>query len=253
MITLLRTAYDWLWHVWLWLLAGLKTAGDPHAAAMALYFINGHIRLENIAPHVKRGVYRFKNVMVRQFYEDGYCLWVDRQYQELECWGDGVQDCWEKCPKCKGTGVYRRVDFHRFYFNIGGQNFCWHQPDDKVDWDIHLPDNPPLVNVASPHIPQRELSARELTYYGYVCWWYLWRRAAAPRLRLFDWLRYLSRWHSKWTRGRYWLGVCYVQTRDAARLSWPTVPDWGLYRMSDWRSFDWIVLRRLGHERWSVQ
>lgn len=238
---------DWLRHVWLWLLAWAKTDGDASAAAAALYRLNGHIH-DNVSPAVKRGVYRFKNVMVGQLYADGYCVRVDVQQQPLECWGIGGNPCGSGCAKCGGSGVYRTVILYRFYFMVGGEGYCWHQPDDRVDWVVDMATDSDAY-VPTKRGDPRPLTDRELTYYGYVCWWYLWRRGAAPRLKLFDLLRVI-RGNQGGVRGRYALGLCHVKGKSGERLSFPAFPEWGLYEGHMWRRYEWLIWHRLPGTKW---
>lgn len=39
---------------------------------------------------------------------------------------EGVRIRWEQCPKCNGTGIYRRRWLYLHVFDIDGQRFCFH-------------------------------------------------------------------------------------------------------------------------------
>lgn len=124
-------------------IAWLKHDNADAIAAKALFHLNRGAK-DNI--HSKT-IYALKNLVIRHFYERGFCTSVTASKQDLICFrcgGDGIDpeggwifgDSNHECERCGGSGIYNTVYLYDFTFDIGGQRYQWHQPQALVNWPV---------------------------------------------------------------------------------------------------------------------
>jgi hypothetical protein len=94
-------------------------------------------------------IYDLKSAVVELLYRRGYCTDCYEhtiQLPERECFGCNGTGTWasyssddeESCRRCNGTGIYKKATervFVCFKFGVDGTDYCWHQPEDFVNFD----------------------------------------------------------------------------------------------------------------------
>ena len=156
--------------------AWLKHDNADAIAAKALFHLNRGAK-GNI--HSKT-IYALKNLVIRHFYERGFCTSVTASKQDLICFrcgGDGEDpEGWEwagrtECERCGGSGIYNTVYLYDFTFDIGGQRYQWHQPQELVNWPVATTSDELLEYKGAQHsefLPDIALSHYLVTLYAYL-------------------------------------------------------------------------------------
>jgi len=115
--------------------AWLKHDNADAIAAKALFHLNRGAK-ENIH---RDTIYSLKTVVIKNFYDKGFCTSVQAAKQDLHCFacegsGEGYDE--EYCERCSGSGIYSTHYLYTFTFNIAGQRYQWHQPQSLVTWHV---------------------------------------------------------------------------------------------------------------------
>jgi hypothetical protein len=111
-----------------------------------LFNLNRYAKHESCSDQNRDDIYDLKTELVALLYRHGYCTECYLHTSELaakSCWSCDGTGTWEsdwgdysdKCWKCNGSGVYlnaKTLTFVCFRFNVAGQTYCWHQPEDLV-------------------------------------------------------------------------------------------------------------------------
>ncbi len=100
---------------------------------------------------------------------------------------DEKDDEWEddlyngKCPRCGGTGIYRIDRYYSLRFMINGQPYSWHQPEDKVFYDISITE--PEIEMGGSLAKPIEVPRRCLSQYKALLSWVIseWNLSQTPR------------------------------------------------------------------------
>lgn len=103
-------------------------------AASAMQQLNSHARRRDSGQ-----IYPLKSQLVKLFYEQGYCQRLTVQEQVLKCharwhWYSPEFEDDHLCPRCGGSGIYKRHYLFLFHFVINGHAFGWHQPVALCPW-----------------------------------------------------------------------------------------------------------------------
>lgn len=130
-----------------------------YAAAEAMWTLNHQAK-----KGWRRGaIYGLKTLLIRALYERFGAV-VTEHVQTQRCWGTSWGGCYDDCPKCDGTGVYRTNRLYHFEFRIGDVPFRWHQPRSLVDWPVEVAGDPVKYEERSGwlygHVPEAELRER---------------------------------------------------------------------------------------------
>jgi len=238
---LIKSQIEWFTAAALWLRCLFSSRfGSLPAVIEPAILLNIHAR-NGAERHEKEAIYLLKNHLVRVLYERGYCVAASHAVQEQECWGTWNYDCGPHCPKCGGTGIYRTYELIRFTFVVNGQRFTWHQPAGLVDWPVEFTkDEWGTYETDESKSDRRPFGDDEKGLHTavYKVWWALFRYGSAPKLPLFNHLRF---WH--WKSGDFYypnseewfflgasLGHEWWQDNSVWKLYWPRVPDWRLLR-----------------------
>lgn len=176
----------------------LQASNPAHLAARAMWRLNRYARQYN---YRRYAIYALKRRLVELWYHDGRARAVSAQIQTMYCWGcQGSGEYWDGdiCHKCWGSGVYREHTLYRFIFDVAGRRYIWHQPEDLVEFDVQLLDEPP--GSYRPPLPDNEdvwMPRPEVIFWQMVLCSYLEARTgewmmASPTLR--DALAHDVRW-----------------------------------------------------------
>ena len=96
----------------------------------------------NRSPGVEKDVVPGTEQVITSFHHmDWYCLKVIPQEQTLYCHSCGGSGKWytgDRCPRCTGTGIYRKNILYEFTFEVADKYYVWHQPRIMVDWEVKL-------------------------------------------------------------------------------------------------------------------
>lgn len=109
-------------------------------ACEALYELNHFAKITNRA--TKKEIYSVKNDVIKLLYVSGHCTQCylhTMRGADRPCWGcNGTGfKMWsdKECYRCGGTGIFQKGETLKlvcFHFVVNDQNYCWHQPSDKV-------------------------------------------------------------------------------------------------------------------------
>lgn len=112
-----------------------------------MFNLNRYTKHSECSKQNKEEIYYLKNKFIKFLYDNHYCISVKenidkKYYPELKCkycYGCG-------CEKCEDTGIYRvakneEIKYYCFYFSINNVLYCWHQPQQYVDFDVELSTN----------------------------------------------------------------------------------------------------------------
>lgn len=95
----------------------------------------------------KHDIYRLKDLLIAWLYKNNYCVSVVEQTQILPCtsfyhiYGGDWDDTQEEeifgeeryqCPKCGGSGIYRRTELYTYSFVMDRLTWGWHQPSSQA-------------------------------------------------------------------------------------------------------------------------
>jgi hypothetical protein len=111
-----------------------------------LFNLNRYVKHGSCSGPHREAIYDLKNEMVKLLYTHGYstdCFEHHHNLPEQECFGcdgTGAFDLYDldPCRRCNGTGIYRKgstLTFVCFRFDVGGRSYCWHQPDELVNFE----------------------------------------------------------------------------------------------------------------------
>jgi hypothetical protein len=123
---------------------GSWTSALPDACEV-LFNLNRHAKHDSCSDANRADIYDLKSEMVRLLYQHGYCTECFEHYHDLPeklcfgCYGTGTDHNWESCRRCNGSGVFKQattVMFVCFRFVVGGKSYCWHQPEDAVNFQF---------------------------------------------------------------------------------------------------------------------
>lgn len=103
------------------------------AACEALWILNRAVKRSR----VRGNVYALKDRMIPALMKRLPCT-VQRQVRVFECWGEWEYGCGPDCSRCGGSGVWRRLYYVLFAFEIGGRTFAWHRPEHLVDFPVEI-------------------------------------------------------------------------------------------------------------------
>lgn len=116
------------------------------SAARALFNLSRFAKYDSCTRERRDRIYRLKGRFIHLLYCTGMCVEARRHVQHLpeqECYGcRGYGDNeFGECRRCGGFGVYRvatdRVSVV-FRFDVAGQTYSWHQPEELVTWPYEL-------------------------------------------------------------------------------------------------------------------
>ncbi len=137
----------------------------------SLFNLNRFAKHVACSRYVREEIYRLKNPIIEILYRNGFCTDCYLHRSRLPskpcsscagtgCWlADFEDDFDDSCMKCGGTGIYRperEVIFVCFKFAVGGETYCWHQPQDIVRFQYSL------TRDESSFDPQKEQKPVEL-------------------------------------------------------------------------------------------
>lgn len=143
-------------------------------AAAAMFTLNRYASHESCSIANRREIYNLKGRFIAGLYCHGYCteaLFIPEHMREVgsccRCMGTGKGGFgveWVDpendytCPKCKGTGKYRKMmpAYWAFRFEIDGKKYAWHSPASSCLWAKPIGDQD-LENHAFPE-PEREIN-----------------------------------------------------------------------------------------------
>lgn len=109
-------------------------------AAHAMFNLNRFCKHRKCTKSERNYIYMLKNDFVEFLYKRGHSTDVgihrlDRD--ALICWGcDGFG-----CKRCGYTGEYMppdHIEYVVFHFEIDGVPFCWHQPQQSIDYEFEI-------------------------------------------------------------------------------------------------------------------
>jgi len=112
-----------------------------------IFNLNRYSKHSKCSKQHQEEIYYLKNKTIEFLYKNHYCTSVkehieEKYYSELECrccYGCG-------CEECGYTGIYREewikeIKYYCFYFSTNNIIYCWHQPQQYVDFDVKLNTN----------------------------------------------------------------------------------------------------------------
>lgn len=125
-------------------------------AAHAMFDLNRYAKHQEYRDVTRYRIYLQKGRFIYLLHRMGLCESVQEHHQLREakvcyrCEGSG-------CQRCDWTGLYKpeeTVVYYAFTFRVEGTRFCWHQPEEEVDFP---------VTISGSASPMPEIGVKPLT------------------------------------------------------------------------------------------
>lgn len=149
-----------------------KIYGEDWNAALPkaceyMFSLNRYAKHETCKKSHKEAIYDLKNDLVALLYKRGYCTNCFSHNYDVPCFCYSPKGCY-RCRK----GVYKRLEFICFEFDVNGTKYSWHQPKELVMFNCQFA-KPPEGSNWTPSDEEKaiELSAAKFAEAKHLVSW----------------------------------------------------------------------------------